>query len=94
MVLTIKSIILYRCLLFTVWRGSSVQNVEHRLVWCPYIPSSDDDYDQEDSTTVAVVYGEQVSCSHSLSHSSACLSIIKLVQLFTVISLENLKAVL
>ena len=64
--------ILSSCWLFTVWHGSSVlQEVEHRLVWCPYIPSSDDDYDQEDSTTVAVVHGEQVrKILFSLIHNS------------------------
>ena len=40
-------------------------------MWCPYIPSSDDDYDQEDSTTVAVVHGEQVrKILFSLIHNS------------------------
>ena len=42
-----------------VYRTNVIDELEHRLVWCPYVPQSEDE-DIEENLIIAISHGKQV----------------------------------
>ena len=43
-----------------VYRSNVTDELEHRLVWCPFVPQSEDE-DIEENLIIAISHGKQVT---------------------------------
>ena len=47
------------CMKLHLCRSNVADELEHRLVWCPYVPQSEDE-DMEENLIIAISHGKQV----------------------------------